>query len=107
MKLKTLALGLAAGMWLCVGSALADNARNPFRQECGSHASPKAFVKAASYYCVRQDNATRCREAAEAYFEMCGYNGDFQRLSREAYTGMLFMFVVAKAPQVADTVPAR
>ena len=82
-------------------------ADSPFNKGCSDHPSAKAFVHSASYYCVRQNDSKNCHKAAEAYFNLCGYEGDFQQLSRRAYTGMLFMFVVAKAPQVADTVPER
>ena len=83
----------------------AEDASNPFYKKCSDHASAKAYVSSASYFCVRQKDSKGCHKAAESYFRFCGFDGNFQALTRQAYTGMLFMFVVAHTPQVVETVP--
>ena len=106
MKVKMLIVASFGLIFLAAASPLrAESVSNPFYKSCSDHASAKAFVSSASYFCVRQKDSKGCHKAAETYFRYCGFDGNFQALTRQAYTGMLFMFVVAHAPQVVETVP--
>ncbi|NLF24611.1 MAG: hypothetical protein GX589_03010 [Deltaproteobacteria bacterium] len=106
MKFKMLMVASFALIFLVATSPLqAESTSNPFYKNCREHASAKAFVNSASYFCVHQKDSKDCHKTAEAYFQYCGFDGDFQALTRRAYTGMLFMFVVAHAPQVVESIP--
>lgn len=103
MKLTTLAAAALLALLIPAGGVMAEGVENPFSRGCGEFSSGKAFVTAAAYYCMGQKDAQGCQTAAERYFSACGFPGSFQKINREAYTGMLFMFVVAKAPQSASS----
>ena len=94
---------LMALSWLlvCISvPAIAEDRTNPFYKACNSYKSSKDYVKQSSYFCVKQRRSKDCAKAAKAYFELCEFEGDFVRISKQIHTDMLFMFVLVKAPSV-------
>ena len=70
----------------------------PFSRQCDFYNSPRAFVRSSSLYCTaRARNRRTCERRAAQFFSDCRYEGNFERLTQEAKTSMLLMFVFAQA----------
>lgn len=103
--MKTVAAFAAlASMLFVATSAQADREDNIFARHCGYYHSARDFVQKASLYCISKSSRTEtksCVEHAKAYFQQCSYRGDYERISSEVHAGVLFMLVLAGAPEVS------
>jgi hypothetical protein len=107
-KFKWIMIALLAVCGLArIEAAGADQITHPFMKECSVYKSSAAFVRTASYYCVRQKRTGDCQREAEAYFKACRYEGSFVKMSQKEYSAMLFALMVGRAPQMVDTVAKR
>lgn len=104
-SLKTLAVFTAiASVLLCTSAAQAERDDTIFARHCGYYHSARDFVQKASLYCISKSNRSEtksCVEQAKAYFQQCSYRGDYERISTEVHAGVLFMLVLAGAPEVS------
>jgi hypothetical protein len=107
MKTSIVVLSIFIGAVFSIltpASARADHDQTVFDRHCGYYHSSRDFVQKASLYCLGKPNRSDtkdCVEHAKEYFHQCSFRGDYERISTEVHAGMLFMLVLAGAPEVS------
>ena len=72
----------------------------PWRESCRYFHSPRQFVSESSLYCLRQRGQKGCRSLAQAYFERCGFSGDYQKMSARMGARMLLVLALSSVRSV-------
>ena len=82
-------------------TARAEQQDTIFDRHCGYYHSSRDFVQKASLFCIGKTRTKNCAQQARQYCQPCNFRGDYNRISSEVHTGMLFMLVLAGAPEMA------
>jgi hypothetical protein len=85
-----------------VSIANADNRKSkaPWSDSCRHYRSARHFVSESTLYCFRQTDRKECQSQAQRYFDQCGFEGDFQRMSARMGARMLLVLALSSVRSV-------
>lgn len=76
----------------------------PWMLACSEYSTSNEFIKGSSLYCLKRDNSRACHEAARQRFVECGFDGNYEKLSKRLHAKMLlFIALAGRNPLFDDT----
>ena len=87
-------------LFVCTISVPANAEEAFLTRSCNEYSSSRAFVRKSVATCLSVSNSRRCERDSQKYFERCGYEGDFNELSRKIQSELLTVIVLKSAPSL-------
>ena len=102
MKVLKIALSVLLSLVVSYTYASAEDLYSSSFKPCSKYSSPSAFVRESTIYCLKQSRGEICEREAKKYFEYCGFDGKYSKLSRKAVADLFKLLLLGKAQNLTN-----